>query len=688
MTLNFSNGFSIELLRKNDNLFLGLGSVQFQGTPLRDGRLPWTFYTESEGKESGWRFETFHLDDVKQSDTGATLTFTSEGRWLPRVQAADAMGDARVKTRRLKAPVATFRWSFRQVTEKFWENEWPGLAMQLEIDSPDAPVHWVVEDTTWELGGSAEGCVLIQQDVSTIDLEQKVAKDSAFSTIEKFFTETEDAWGGNYPMDMLPRAAGAAICDFQAKDDLALCIYAPRPNLTRARLEKFSDETVIHYTERPFVPLTTKAVFPERRLLVHRSAAPLQAHEKRNLWLDCFTSIRKIICDQYGFTPEIPRPSIHSHLWDDNLKALGKTWMIPLRDSLPRLQALGYEQVFTHGVWDSITSDPNPPAAGNICCPYDFRFAESFGGPASVKALTDAARACGIDIFQWFSFHLSRFSPLWKEHPDWVLREANGDPWDGNYGDLWSGRIHSDYGKWFETRISEVIQDTGLAGIFWDSYQNLGVTGIDWRSPEKSPQAEDIFEIQARLQRQGCKQKCEVVTIFGVSNVSTFGFDTDAFRRRRWSDSVRNDDIFALIDTSPGFFTKGYPFTREKCGPDEYFWMAGHRILPALSSFPWKSLLKDEAPELPGGDLAEDYGRVNHLYQAALPHMKRLRLQPEGTWALWLDDDNQPAIAWVFRETTIPFHGTVHDLGNDKSFDANGETRLAPGSVYRLTPVS
>ncbi len=101
--------------------------------------------------------------------------------------------------------------------------------MQLEVESTGWPVHWVVEDTTWEIGGSAAGCVLIQQDVSTIDLEQKVKADSAFSTIEKFNTETDDAWGGNYPMDMLPRAAGAAICDFQTKDDLALCLYAPKP---------------------------------------------------------------------------------------------------------------------------------------------------------------------------------------------------------------------------------------------------------------------------------------------------------------------------------------------------------------------------------------------------------------------------------------------------------------------------
>jgi hypothetical protein len=87
----------------------------------------------------------------------------------------------------------------------------------------------VIEDTTCEIGGAAAGVTLIQQDLSTMDLEQGVKRQSAFSTTEKFFT---DGWGGSYPMDMLPRAAGAAICDFQVKDDVALCLFAEKPGLT------------------------------------------------------------------------------------------------------------------------------------------------------------------------------------------------------------------------------------------------------------------------------------------------------------------------------------------------------------------------------------------------------------------------------------------------------------------------
>jgi len=669
-------------LRVEKDRFLGIGAVRYGSTLLRNPQLPWTFYTESD---QGVRFEDYRLVKVvKSRGGGATIVFTSQGRWLPRIQDADAMGDARVKTRRVAAPTATFRWSFRPITERLWENDWEGLAMQLAVSSPGVPLHWMIEDTTWEIGGAAAGATLIQQDVSTMDLEQSVKRKSAFSTIEKFFT---DGWGGAYPMDMLPRAAGAAICDFQVKDDLALCLFAERPGLSRARLEKFADENLIHYTDRPFFPLTENAKLPERKLLVYRHPQKLRRHEWRNLWLDCFTEVRQRILAVYGFKLEVPEPSIGAHLWDADLKALGKEWVKPLQSAFPVYAKLGYRQVFTHGVWESVTSDDSPKVEGNICCPYAFRFAEKFGGAAGMKRLNDAAQAAGLEIFQWFAPQLSRFAPVWKEHPDWLLREANGDPWDGNYQVLWSGRMRSGYGRELLRQIKQIKADTGIGGIFWDSYQNLGVTCVDWQGKDKAPQAEEIWKIQAKLQRVGYRQRCEVVTIFGVSAVAMYGFANDKFRRRLWSDTVRNDDAFALLDCSPAFFSNGRPpLSADRISPRLYFWMAGHRVLPGANARPWgKPQDPDHAgSELPGGELAEEYARVNHLYNAVLPHMHRLRVVAGGTHAVWLNKKNQPAVIWAFQTATVKYAGPVLEVATGMRSHATGRLDLTAGHVYRL----
>jgi len=679
--ITFPNGMQIELALANF-AFLGIGAVRFGDTLLRSPQLPWTVYTESD---RGVRFDAFRLLEVERADGAVTIVFAGDGRWLPRIQDADAMGDARVKTRRLHNPTATFRWRFHPITEVIAEHTWSGLAMQLSVSCPGAPLHWVLEDTTWEIGGDAAGCTLIQQDVSAIDLEQTVVADSAFSTIERFFTDAADAWGGSFPMDMLPRAAGAAICDFQVKDNLAMLLFAERPGLTRARLDKFADETIIHYADRPFVALSEEITLPERKLLVYRHPRPLARHEWRNLWLDCFADVRRRIHAQYHFQLEIPRPAIHAHLWDADLQAYGPAWSEPLSAAFPDFARLGFHEVFTHGVWESVTSDPERgPDDGNICCPYTLRFAEMFGGAANMKRLYDAAHAAGVEVYQWFGMQFAKYSPVWKEHPDWILREANGDPWDGNYGILYCGRMRSGYGQYLEEGVKRVKDETGLDHIFWDSYQNLGVTCVDWQGADKAPQADEIFQMQARLQQYGFKQRCEVVTIFGVSQVALFGFDNDSFRRRLWADTVNEDTAFALLDTSPAFFSNRYPFAPDLISPDKYFWLAAHRVVPIIGARPWAPSLDSEQvdPPLPGGELAEEYARVNHRYLAALPFMHRLRVTPEGRYTLWLDDANQPAVSWVFADTDINYTGKVTEISSGVTQTTDGVFSAKAGQVY------
>ena len=670
------NNFVVELDVDGDGRFHGIGQVWHGDTALRSGRLPWTIYTESEGEGFGVRFEAFTLKSVDRKDDGAVeLKIASRGKWMPRVQVADAMGEARIMTRRVDTPEALFTWRFRPVTERVFENEWDGLAMQIGYECADAPIHWLMEVATWEIGGGAAGVTLIQQDVSTIQLEQEVAADSAFSTIEKFFT---DGWGGCYPMDMLPRAAGAGICDFQSKADCTLCLFAEKPGMTRVRIDKYANENVIHYLDRAYFPLGANVQAPERKLLVLKSPAPLKRHECRNLWLDCFMEARRRILATYDFKLEIPEPCSGAHLWDKDLKVRMDKWLDPLERDLKEYSRLGYKQAFIHGVWDSITSDPKPPADGNICCPYTFTFAEAFNGPKRMKQLNDEAERHGVRLMQWFSFHLSRYAPVWKDHSDWVMKEANGDPWDGNYGSLWSGRVRSGFGDWFKNQILDVNTDTGIGGIFWDSYQNLGVTCIDWGSPDKAPQADEIFRMQGELQRKGFKQRVEVVTIFGVSQVATFGFQSDKFRRRLWDDFVNGDHAFALIDNSPAFFTGagGTHLGPDRLSPEKYFWMTAHRSVPGIGGKPWSTAGGNS--HLPGGDLAEDYGRVNHLYNRLVPRMDRPRLQEGGTHVVWLDAAGKPSVTWVFTDGAVTPTGKWIDA---ETGNAAGTT-LKAGRVY------
>lgn len=674
------NDLSLELLTAGER-FLGFGMVTFQGIPLRSAVLPWTLHFESE---TGITFDDFRLNDIERNTETVTLVLTAIGRAMPRIQEGDAMGDGRIRTRLIGSVEARVRWTFRPAAMTVHGAGWTGLAWTIGIESPGHPIHWLLETATWEIGGVAEGCTLIQRDMSTIWPEQPVRRDNAFTTMEKFATE---GWGGSYPMDMMPRGAGASHLDFQSKDSLALALYTERPGLTRSRIDKRAGEDVIHYLDRPFFRLGEKVEAPERTLLVHRAVAPLQRHERRNLWLDVQAEVRDRILGHYGMRHEVLTPTVWAHLWDNDLRHYGAGWIKPLERILPDLAKLGFRAVFTHHPWEGPTGDPRNVDGlipGNICSPYSFKWDESFGGIAGMKSLIEEGHRHGVSILQWFGFQLHRDSQIFKDHPEWLLREPDGEAYDASYYILNCGRMRSAFGQWLEQQILDLRRQSGLEGIFWDSLHNLGITAVDWMGPEKAPHADEIFQLMGRLQQAGfASQRPETVTIFGCGNAGLYGFDSAKFRRRLWQDTVENDDLFGLIDTAVGFFgDDGDPWRKGAISPADYFYMAAWRCPMAGGANPWQEVNKVK-PVLPGGANAERYGRVNHQYNEALPHMVRPRASADGSHVLYLDGSGKPSCVWALKNGEIPWSGrAVTAVDGCEGEVVEGRLRLRAGEVY------
>lgn len=679
-TVKLVNGFELELCR-DGNRFLGIGEISLNGKVLRNGAIPWIVYAESE---SGVRFDSFELTEVNELDDAFTLHLQALGSWMPRVQEVDAMVDSRIRARRVESAAATVRWHFRAIEEEIHGNTWTGLAMQVEIDCPGHPVHWLIEDTTFEIDGSAEGSFMLGQNVMAIDQEQSVTLDTAFCTAECFQIQTNGTWERHHPMDMMPRGVGAQICDFQVKGDTALCLFSERPGLSRTRTEKIAGEDVIHFTERPFFPLTENAVAPERKLLVYHHPSALVRHEWRNLWLDCFVDVRRRVHATYGFQLQIPEPGVAGHLWDPQLIDLGDTWQQSMIEAFPTFKRLGFRQLYTHGGWEGATTDPD--AHGNICTPYAFRHDDAFGGPAGMKRMVDAAHENGIEVFHWAGFQFSTFAPIWKEHEDWILRSASGEPWHAGYKILQCGRMRSGFRDHIFEQLAQMRKETGMDGIFWDSYHNLGSTCIDWGADDKAPQFEEIIQFQVELQKLGMKHRCEIVTIFGITQVGLYSFRGDGFVRRYWEDMVENDEFFTLLDTSPAFHTHGHAYTPERVNPEQYFKLLAHRAAPAMEMHVWGIDFENGIPGngWPGEEHAEEYGRVNHLYNAALPSMGHPRVTEDGKYVLWLNADGDPGVAWAFEDSVVAYSGAVTDLGEDSTAEADGTLNMKAGHVYRL----
>jgi hypothetical protein len=108
--------------------------------------------------------------------------------------------------------------------------------------------------------------------------------------------------------------------------------------------------------------------------------------------------------------------------------------------------------------------------------------------------------------------------------------------------------------------------------------------------------------------------------------------------------------------------------------------------VPGVEAHPWGESQdpEQERIKLPGGKLAEEYARVNHLNNAVLPQMHRLRVAPGGTHTVWLDRKNKPTVIWTFCDTVLPYDWMICDLESGERFQAVRRLPLQAGHVYQI----
>ena len=64
--------------------------------------------------------------------------------------------------------------------------------------------------------------------------------------------------------------------------------------------------------------------------------------------------------------------------------------------------------------------------------------------------------------------------------------------------------------------------------------------------------------------------------------------------------------------------------------------------------------------------------------------MHRLRVVAGGTHAVWLNNQNAPAVIWAYRNASVKYVGPVRDVATGERSQAVGRLDVQAGHVYRL----
>ncbi len=106
--------------------------------------------------------------------------------------------------------------------------------------------------------------------------------------------------------------------------------------------------------------------------------------------------------------------------------------------------------------------------------------------PSGMKACADKIKEAGFMPGLWLApFVVTRGSAVWREHPDWLLRDARGKPVIAGVNPLWEGwayysldTSHPEVLDWLKTVFHTVCREWGYKFIKIDFIFGAAVTGV------------------------------------------------------------------------------------------------------------------------------------------------------------------------------------------------------------------
>lgn len=622
-TTDLGNGVAVDLAFDGDR-YLGIAGARRDGrTFLVAGRgaLPWCRTPD------GITYDEFRLIRRVQRDGAQVLSFTALGRCAP-IAADPDMFSLPVITRHCAGTVVEDRLELRlaPAADCVNDEDWRGFTVSYRWSSNERRIHWLYESVAIAPDGDAVGARVMAQNMTRFlcPLESVLAEGTVWSTQEHYDRSCIEA-----PC----RGAGSQLFDLVQGEGLAVVTWFAAPPLTndaiRGNLQKQAGERFVTASDLHYGELGGDFASAERTVL----AAP-RAHATREDAIDRWSAWRQRSGAAWRTAIGLGEPLSVPMLTFEGTGAGGidpgqaypellTTWA----QRLDWVAAQGFQMVNLHTPeWVSAANRRTAVFGGNNCCPFSFTLSDQLGGEAGLKAFCDACHARGLHVMIWICGHLHREAPIWREHPEWRARSADGRLWDGHYGVIHSLDLAQEGARrWMADDLIRLRRATGVDAVWCDSFAGLFMGAVNHGSPTRAPAAAGTLLLLRELAAAGYQVCIEGLSQLGVSSWGNL----------RPASIVGQQEL--LLDTSFRYFVKDWR-NDPAINRDTY-----HRSLAARAPFAvWGEEFLGHAEPFPW-PLPEWHAPLTNAYNRVSARLHRRRLLPEG--ALWYDADGRPA-AW------------------------------------------
>ncbi len=693
-------GNQVELgFRKTADGCCALNRVTVRDMALRSPRLPVQPLWATPG---GLLFDRLAWQRTDETDNGYDVRFSCRGTvrmpfqewfdcsrdWIINEDdwsGADRSADVVLRLRPLDLTVEGVAYT--------------GFSMQWDFSCPGAAVHWGMERSSWELGGSMDrGNHLLARTLTSPPVTS-LTREAAYTSYGPMVP--------GMPGQLWARGSMQPVFDMQCGADGTLIRYFPPAPLVRSAVSKGAGADCCKYLDLHLFELTDHAAGVPCWILF--SPEPVTApHALRNRWLQWQRHSQSDWCEATGIEAHKPVPTIYHTFWTN----------YHFEDYEPVVDIvsqLGFPRLMIHdSIWDSdaeqierLDLQNETHGLSGKCNTWDWEVSEFRGGPAPLRKLKESAEQRGLDLWYWFACHLSLKSPLVKEHPEWLVKWKNLNLTDGGYDSLAPVDLNNRevYDRIVE-KLTKARDSADQHGFFWDSVSNLAWWQVNYADPELRPQLPSFLQLVRQLQEAGLNFAMEALCVFAPSVI---GYRDFYQRFRDGNECFAMDVMLRSTEYPAGFLTDG------RWDHELYFRFLAHRSIPLLSFYSQRDLDAGlhpaRQPDAQTGELVRHgtfpppadqldlvrhfdatFQSFNHAYMAALPDMDRLELLPDDKGVQWHSNEHPGRlIIWCFQDGSLPVSAgaTVEDLRAGRNLpSADGSLAAKRFGVYRISPAT
>jgi len=485
--INFPNGMFVEMEKKGGYL-LGIGRIIFNGLPLRNALYPplMPLVRRIKGKET----EIVNYEYCKY------LSHEISGEKVI-IHSILKEKDNDNKDR--------LDWVFSPKRVEIDGHDYTGFSYYCRFESKKNNFSHMVDPGNWEIGGSAIGNrILVQRWDRFMDGVLDWQTEMRVGDKQRYF-------GSLQPFSHQVNGKGSLITFYEKPT--AIRGVVDKPYL----LDCMNWGTLVYFGKSKGIESPVRTVlFSPREGLEDKWQAI-------NEWTRVFDFLGDMYRARYGlrteteWLPTFEWGSAYIGSYFDKARETGELqpYYYEMAKRFSKVAKLGIKTVALM-IWES---DCQHNVDMKATTGSWLKLSQVVGGEAGVKYFTDRAHELGMKMETWTpGAHMSRFSDLFKEHPEWAVRHLDGslNTQGHSYlvlGDLWSS--HFDYLVDFYKKV----HDCGLDILWLDSFQ-ASIQAVNYAREKPAPHFDRLMELVKRLQDIGYLRIIpETIGPFGVAGI-------------------------------------------------------------------------------------------------------------------------------------------------------------------------